>query len=165
MTHAGLQPALGDRKKPCACARGKGLVDSVHRAGFALVLSALNRKRGSESAAVGSVCRGRDDELAHGYGVICNLVQSKTAGWSGPRDHRVTHGNALSSQSNASVSRSLHATAVGASGRPRQASGRMSHIALYHSNTELLIFIIFGIKSELPCELRRMTPQTPSLTT
>ena len=74
--HARSQPALGDGEQPGTGARGKGGFEAELTAATAVTLSAANRKGGAEAAAVGRVCRGRDDVLAHGNGVVGNVVQS-----------------------------------------------------------------------------------------
>ena len=66
--HAGLQPALRDGKKPCGFARGEGFVKTEHAAVAAVALGAVDREGGAEAAAVGRVCRGRNDVGAHGNG-------------------------------------------------------------------------------------------------
>src|SRR5256885_10408278 len=64
--HAGLEPALGDGKQPCCLAGGERLVETEYAAVAAVALGAMDREGGAEAAAVGRVCRGRDDVLAHG---------------------------------------------------------------------------------------------------
>ena len=66
--HAGLQPALGDGKKPGSFARGEGFVKTEHAAVAAVALGAMDREGGAKAAAVGGVCRGRNDVGAHGNG-------------------------------------------------------------------------------------------------
>jgi hypothetical protein len=66
--HARLQPALGDCKEPGGFARGEGFIKTEHPAVAAVALGAMNRKGGAKAAAVGLVCRGRNDVLAHVYG-------------------------------------------------------------------------------------------------
>lgn len=66
--HARLQPALGDCKEPGGFARGKGFVKTEHAAVAAVALRTMDREGGAEAAAVGRVCRGRNDVLAHGNG-------------------------------------------------------------------------------------------------
>ena len=68
--HAGLQPALRHGKQPCGFARGKRLVKPEYSAIAAVALGAMDRKRGAKAAAIGRVCRGRNDVLAHGNSVI-----------------------------------------------------------------------------------------------
>ena len=69
--HAGLQPALRDGKKPCGFARGEGFVKAEHAAVAAVALGSVDGKRGAEeAAAVGRMCRGRNDERAHGNGCL-----------------------------------------------------------------------------------------------
>ena len=68
MGHARLQPALGDGKETGSFARGKGFVKTEHAAVAAVALRTMDRKGGTEAAAVGRVCRGRNDVLAHGNG-------------------------------------------------------------------------------------------------
>ena len=66
--HARLQPALGDCKEPGGFTRGKGFVKTEHTAVAAVALGTMDREGGAEAAAVGRVCRGRNDVLAHGNG-------------------------------------------------------------------------------------------------
>ena len=66
--HAGLQPALRDGKKPCGFARGEGFVKAEHAAVAAVALGAMHREGGAKAAAVGGVCRGRNDVGAPGNG-------------------------------------------------------------------------------------------------
>ena len=68
--HAGLEPALGDCKEPRRLVRGKGFVKTEYAAVAAVACGALDREGGAKAAAVGGVCRGRNDVLAHGDGVI-----------------------------------------------------------------------------------------------
>ena len=70
MRHARLQPALGDCEESGGFARGKGFVKAEHTAVIAVALGAMDREGGAESAAVGLLCRGRDDVLAHGDGDV-----------------------------------------------------------------------------------------------
>ena len=68
--HAGLQPALGDGKEPGRFARGKGLVKAEHAAVAAVALRTMDREGRTKAAAVGGVCRGRNDKSAHGDGSL-----------------------------------------------------------------------------------------------
>lgn len=64
--HAGLQPTLGHGIEARRFA-GYELAIEIENAAIAtLALGALNGKRGTEEAAGRFVCRGRNDELAHG---------------------------------------------------------------------------------------------------
>src|SRR5688572_28326216 len=74
--HAGLQPTLGDGKQLGGIARRKGRDRPEHPAVAALALRALDRERSAETAAVGRVCRGRNDVLAHGNSFTWNRSQS-----------------------------------------------------------------------------------------
>jgi hypothetical protein len=74
--HAGLQPTLGDGKQLGGIARRKRHDRPKHPAVAALAPRALDRERSAEAAAVGRVCRGRNDVLAHGNGFTWNRSQS-----------------------------------------------------------------------------------------
>lgn len=78
MRHARSHPALGDGEQPRRVARRKRGVEAEDTAATPVALSAAHRERGAEAATVGRLCRGRDDVLAHGNGVVRNVVQS---GW------------------------------------------------------------------------------------
>ena len=67
---ARLQPALGDGKESGGFTRSKGFVEAEHAAVAAVALSALDREGGAKATAVGRVCRGRNDVLAHGNGGV-----------------------------------------------------------------------------------------------
>lgn len=82
--HACLQPALRHGKQPCGFARGKRLVKPEYSAIAAVALGAMDRKRGAKAAAVGRVCRGRNDVLAHGNADFWNLMHSGTQAWIKP---------------------------------------------------------------------------------
>lgn len=87
--HARLQPTLGDGKQPGDFGGGKGLVKAKHAAIATVALGALDRERGAEAAAIGRVCRGRNDVLAHGDGCLGNLVHSgETQARAGLREHQ-----------------------------------------------------------------------------
>src|SRR5690606_19738817 len=64
--HAGLQPALGDCKEPSGFARGEGFVKTEHPAVAAVARRTVDREGGAKASAVGRMCRGRNDVLAHG---------------------------------------------------------------------------------------------------
>jgi hypothetical protein len=85
--HARSQPALSDGEKPRCFARGKGCFEAVHTAATAVALSPANRIRGAKAATVGRVCRGRNDVLAHGNGVVRNAVQSRLRASIARQDH------------------------------------------------------------------------------
>ena len=87
--HARLQPALGDCEQPGGFARCKDLVKTEHAAIAALALRTMDREGGTEAAAVGRVCRGRNDVLAHGDGCLGNWVHSgETQARAGLREHQ-----------------------------------------------------------------------------
>lgn len=87
--HARLQPALSDGKQPGDFRGGKGLVKAKHAAIATVALGALNGERGAEAAAIGRVCRGRNDVLAHGDGCLGNWVHSgETQARAGLREHQ-----------------------------------------------------------------------------
>lgn len=88
--HARLQPALGDGKETGRFARGKDFVKAEHAAVAAVALGAMDRERGPETAAVGRVCRGRNDVLAHGNGGLWNLDQSGSQARIDLREHQGT---------------------------------------------------------------------------
>ena len=87
--HARLQPTLGDGKQPGDFGGGKGLVKAKHAAIATVALGALDGERGAEAAAIGRVCRGRNDVLAHGDGCLGNWVHSgETQARAGLREHQ-----------------------------------------------------------------------------
>ena len=71
-----MQTALGDFKKPGGFARGKGFVKTEYSAVAAVTLGTMDREGGAKAAAVGLVCRGRNDVLAHGNADFWNLIHS-----------------------------------------------------------------------------------------
>src|SRR5690606_36486722 len=63
--HAGLDPALGYGKNVSRFAGVEDLSEAEHPAIAAFALRTLDREGGAKASAVGRVCRGRDDVVAH----------------------------------------------------------------------------------------------------
>ena len=72
----GLEPALGHCEEPGGMTGRKCPVETEDPAIRAVAVGTSDREGGAEAAAVGRVCRGRDDVLAHGNGAVWNLVRS-----------------------------------------------------------------------------------------
>lgn len=90
VAHARLQPTLGNGIEPGGLARDKGLVEAEHTAVLAVALGAVDREGGAKASAIGRVCRGRNDVLAHGNGGCGNGGQSGSQARSGLREHQGT---------------------------------------------------------------------------
>lgn len=80
----GPQPALSHRKQSGGVARGEGGVAAENTSVVPLPTSMLQRKRSSESTALGQMCRWQDDVRAYGDGEVCDGGQSGARNPSGP---------------------------------------------------------------------------------
>lgn len=80
----GPQPALSHRKQTGSVARREGGAAAENTSVVPLPSSMLQRKRSSESTALGQMCRWQDDVWAYGDGEVCDGGQSGVRNPSGP---------------------------------------------------------------------------------